>query len=248
MRPTWVLLVAIVILASSSYAEALSIVSAEATLDWAHVTITTTGTLSLTSINEIPAPPGFVIGPFLSTGTTPTTPSGAATAVASAGNGAFALAGALTTADGGLPNVGQAAATSLHFLAFVASGSGSLVVAVPYHLELSIIESGDRDITGAVASVDLINGIDLSSPNARSDVEISLSGAGTLSRDGVLTASNLVLDPFLDQTHPFDDVQRVVVGARVLASAALPEASSMLLVTVGVVGLCLLALFRPIAG
>lgn len=223
MKLAAALLLVAIVAASSTSAEALSIVEAEATLNWTGFTFTTTGTLAAKRID------GPEVQVSTSAPTTPTTPTGSATADASAVNGFLtANATAETIADGGLPHVGEGSAVVTETFWFTGTGSGSLVVTLPYHLELTSVETGDRDITSASASVSFFTGPGVGSNDDWfvSDT-ISLAGAGTLSRDGVLTASRHL------SNSSFGPL--VVLGgqAEVRVSSAVPETGSLVLLTLG---------------
>jgi len=227
MKLAWAFLLVVMVPASFTRAEAVSAVSAEATLDWTGFTFTTAGTLSATLIDQTSTLS------FPLTETTPTTPTGAATAAASVTNGFLsAVAGALTTSDGGpngvLPNVGQAEAFVLRNFFFYGTGSGALVIRLPYHLQITSTEAGSRDITNGSASVSLFTGPGVgSNSDWFAQDSISLSGAGTISRDGVLTASRLLSNPIFGPLVSFD------VDAKARASAAVPEVGSLVLGSVG---------------
>jgi hypothetical protein len=223
MKLAGALILTALVAASATSAEALSVASAEATLDWTGFTFTTTGTLSPIMIVYPSSFPS--VGTF--TTTTPTTPKGSATASASAVNGFLAAsAGAEATAPG-FANVGQAGASALSAFLFYATGSGELVVTVPYQLELSIVETSDLDLTSSSASVFLSSG-----PDGSFDSDsIELTGAGTMTSVGSLTAAiplgNATFGPLLN-FHASADVR---------ASAAVPEAPSRLLLGLGILAL-----------
>jgi hypothetical protein len=217
-------ILAVILAASSTSAEAVSTVNAEATFDWTGFTFTTTGTLSATMIAQASQ------GASTSTSATPTTQGGSATAAASAVNGFLTIsAGALTTSGGGFPNVGQADVFASSIFWFYGTGAGSLVVTVPYRLELISVATSDNDITSASAWVNLFTGPGVGS-NSDSFVSdaLSLTGAGAMSRDGVLTASQPLFNP------TFGPLVSLDLQAEVRASAAVPETtSSLVLLTLG---------------
>lgn len=222
MKLAGALILTALVAASATSAEALSVVSAEATLDWTGFTFTTTGTLSPIMIVYPLPPSGSTF-----TKTTPSNPGGMASADASSVNGFLsASTSALTTPGEGLPNVGQAGASASSVFFFYATGSGELVVTVPYQLELSIVETSDLDLTSSSASV-LLSG-------ARGSFDsdsIELTGAGTMTSVGSLTAAiplgNATFGPLLS-FHASADVR---------ASAAVPEAPSLLLLGLGILAL-----------
>jgi len=227
MRLARALFFAIIIAASFTSAEAC-IVNAEATFDWTGFTFTTTGTLSVTMIAQASQ------GAFTSTTTTPTTPEGSATAAASAVNGFVTTSAGAVATGPGFFNVGRANGFAENIFWFYGTGAGSLVVTVPYHLELNSVETSDRDFTSASASVNLdttcCGGTDAS------DV-LSLTGAGAMSHDGILTASLPLFNP------TFGPLVGFFLFPEARASAAVPETTSTLvLLTLG-----LLAIGAPLA-
>ena len=134
------LLTAMVIMSSTS-AEAVSIVNAEATLDWTGFAFTTTGTLSATMTTKGDQ-----------RASTSAIASGSATAAGSAANGFVTLsAGAVATAP--LTNTGRAILFGDNVFWFTGTGVGSLVVTIPYHLEISSSQTSNNDFTSANASV-----------------------------------------------------------------------------------------------
>lgn len=220
MRPLLIALA--VVLHAASAAEAVSIVSAEATLDWTGFTFTTTGTLAVTGIY----PAGHNETPWTQT-------TGSATAAASTTNGFLAAtAGAVTTGGEGFPNVGQASASAYSIFSLYGTGSGSLVVTLPYRLEVTSVETDALDITNASAAVRFFTGPGVGSNDDwfASDA-LALVGAGTLSRVGVLTASR----PFSNPT--WGPLVFLNGQAEARAVAAVPEPTTLLLVGVGLVGI-----------
>jgi hypothetical protein len=167
---------AIIIAASSTSAEA-TMVNAEAIFDWTGFTFTTTGTLSATMI--VQASQGA---------TTTTMTKGSAIAAASAVNG-FLTTSAGAVASPRFANVGRANVFASSVFWFYGTGAGSLVVTVPYNLELNSVETSDRDITSASASVFLFTGPGVGGSSDASDA-LSLTGAGAMSHDGTLTATS----------------------------------------------------------
>src|SRR4029450_13477384 len=170
----------VIVIMLSTSAEAVSIVNAEATLDWPGFAFTTTGTLSATMTTNVEqrASPSAIA-------------SGSATAAGSAVNGFVTLsAGAGATAP--LTNTGQANLFGDNIFLFTGTGVGSLVVAIPYNLEISSSQTSNNDLTSANASVELSTG-----PGVGSSVSdaLSLTGAGGTSRDGVLNVSLPLVDP-----------------------------------------------------
>ena len=223
MKFSGALLLAVILAASSTSAEAVSTVNAEATFDWTGFTFTTTGTLSATMIVQASQ------GASTFTTTTPTTPGGSATDVASAVNGFLTTsAGAVATAPG-FTNVGQADIFASSVFWFYGTGAGSLVVTVPYHLELTSVETSDNDITSASAWLNLSTGPGVGSNSDWfvSDA-LSLTEAGAMSRDGVLTASRPLFNP------TFGPLVSLDLQTEVRASAAVPETTSpLVLLTLG---------------
>jgi hypothetical protein len=108
MKLAAALLLAVIVAVSSTSAEALSIVNAEATLD-----------------SDASAVNGLVT----------------------------ANAGAHTIADGGVPHVGEVSASVSETFWFHGTGTGSLVVTIPYQLTVTSLETGERDLTRAAAGV-----------------------------------------------------------------------------------------------
>jgi hypothetical protein len=236
MKLSGPLLLAVILAISSTAAEALSTVNAEGIFDWSSFTFTTTGTLSATMIQQASQ------GASTSTKTTPTTPEGSATAAASAVNGFLTIsAGALTTSGGGFANVGQADVFASSVFWFYGTGVGSLVVTVPYHLELTSVETSNNDITSASAWVNLFTGPGVgSNPDWFVSDAISLTGAGAMSRDGVLKASRPLFNP------TFGPLVGLFLDAEVRASAAVPEPSSLVLLTLGLLVLGALLVQRRV--
>jgi hypothetical protein len=228
MKSSGALLLAVIIAASSTSAEALSIVNAEATFDWTGLAFTTTGTLSATMIS---------IGDrraSTSTRTTPTTPSDSATAAGSAVNGFVTLsAGAVATAPAGSRNTGSASLFADNISWFYGTGVGSLVVTVPYHLKVSSIETSDNDFTSASALVQLFTGPGVgSNPDWVVSDALSLTGAGAMSHDGVLSVSHPLSDPTWGPLVGF------WLQGEVNVSAAVPEETSpVLLLMLGLLGI-----------
>jgi len=228
MRLARALFFAIIIAASSTSAEA-SMVNAEATADWTGFTFTTTGTLSVTIVAADQ-------NDSKRTKTTPTTPEGSATAAASAVNGFLTTSAGAVATGPGLLNVGGADAFADSVLFFYATGAGSLVVTVPYHLELNALASlmlppSKEDFTSASAEVLLFGG--------NSDrFALSLTGAGAMSHDGMLTTSVSLFNPTFEQLVVFELSSKVTVSA-----AVVPETTSTLvLLTLG-----LLVIGAPLA-
>jgi hypothetical protein len=221
MRLATALFFAIIIAASSTSAEA-SVVSAEATADWTSFTFTTTGNLSATMIVQASQEAST------STTTTPTTPEGSATAAASAVNGFLTTSAGAVATGPGFANVGRGFVFASSVFWFYGTGTGSLVVTVPYHLELNSVETSDRDITSASASVNLFTGPGVGGSTDASDA-LSLTGAGAMSHDGMLTAtSRLLVNP------TFGPLVDLGLFTEVRASAAVPETTSTLvLLTLG---------------
>jgi hypothetical protein len=217
MKSGAALLLAIIVAASSTGAEA-ALVSAEAIFDWTGFTYTTTGTLSATMI--VQASQG---GASTSTTTTPTTLGGSTAASASAVNG-FLTTSAVAVATGpGFANVGQADVFASSIFFFYGTGAGSLVVTVPYHMELTSVETSDRDITSASARVNLFTGPGVgSNPDWFVSDALALAEAGAMSRDGVLTASRPLSNP------TFGPLVGLFLQGEVRASAALSETTSPL--------------------
>jgi hypothetical protein len=206
------LLLTVIVIMSSTSAEAVSIVNAEATLDWTGFAFTTTGTLSatMTTNGDQSASPSAIA-------------SGSATAAGSAVNGFVILsAGAVATAP--LTNTGQANLDGHNIFLFTGTGAGSLVVTIPYHLEISSSQTSNIDLTSANASVELSTGPGVGS--SASDA-LSLTGAGAMSRDGVLNVSLPLVDPTSGSLVGF------FLQSEVNASTAVPEeTNSALLLTI----------------
>jgi hypothetical protein len=213
------LLVAFLIAAFDTSAEAVSIVSVEATFDYAHVTFTIADTLMPTTI--FAAFPGDV---FTGTTMTPPIPGGLATATASSVNGVITIAAGAVATDSAFANTARAFADVSAGFSMLGTGSGTIVINVPYHLEIVGIDTTDRDFTSAFASVFLSAGP--GRPNVSDAIE--LIGAGGVSRDGVLTISDgIVLHP-----NFFAGVGAgLFAEVRVLASV--PESSSIVLLGLG---------------
>jgi hypothetical protein len=230
---TALLLAAVIVAASSTSADALNMVTAEATLDWTGFTFTTTGTLVVSPQNTmIHTPP--------SAPTTPITDTGLAIAHASVDNGFLsATAGAATIADGGLPNAGQASAFVLATTTLFGTGTGSVVVTLPYHLALTSVETDERDLTSASASVNFDIGPGVSAGGDVRDA-IDLDGAGSFIRDGTLRAeSREFSNPTWGPLVSFSGTAQVSV------TSALPEdMSSLLLLTAGLLVLAALLYTR----
>jgi hypothetical protein len=232
MKLAAAVLLAVIVLVSSTSAEALSIVNAEAILDWTGFTFTTTGTLAVSLIDQ----PRISVSTWY-TPTTPTTTTGSASAEASAVNGYLtAAAGAQTIADGGLPNVGEASAFVSETFWLYGTGTGSLVVTVPYHLALTSLEADERDLTHAAAGVNFVIGPGVSGVDYVWDA-ITLDGAGSISRDGILTAASR---EFSNPT--WGPLVSLSGTTHVYASSALPEDTSSVLLLV--LGLLVIGAFR----
>ena len=218
MKLAVALTLAMIVAASSPSAEALSVVNAEATFDWTSFAFTTTGTLAATMIVQASQ------GAFTSVSTTPTTPEGSATATASAVNGLITISAGAEAGGPGFFNVGQADVFASSIFWFYGTGDGSLVVTVPYHLELTSVETSDVDITSASASVNLFTGPGVgSNPDWFVSDALSLTGDGAVILDGVLTASRPLSSP------TFGPLVGLFLQAEVTASAAVPEANTLLL-------------------
>jgi hypothetical protein len=232
-RVAALLLAAVIVAASSTSADALNMVTAEATLDGTEFRFTTTGTLVVSGTEN------GMVHAFGSAPTTPTTNTGSAIAHASIDNGFLAAtAGAATTGEGGLPNAGQASAVVLASITLFGTGTGSVVVAVPYQLSLVSVETDERDLTSAEANVSFEIGPGVSARGDARDA-IDLNGAGSISRDGILTASREFSNPTWGPLVSFSGTAQVSV------TSALPEdTSSLLLLTVGLLVLAALLYTR----
>src|SRR4029450_2344670 len=196
------LLLTVIVIMLSTSAEAVSIVNAEATLDWPGFAFTTTGTLSATMTTNVEqrASPSAIA-------------SGSATAAGSAVNGFVTLsAGAVATAP--LTSTGRPTLFGDNIFLFTGTGVGSLVVTIPYNLEISSSQTSNNDFTSANASVELSTGPGVGS--SASDA-LSLTGAGAMSRDGVLNVSFPLVDPTSEQMVAF------FLHSEVNVSAAVPE-------------------------
>jgi hypothetical protein len=199
------LLLTVIVIMLSTSAEAVSIVNAEATLDWTGFAFTTTGTLSATMTTNVEqrASPSAIA-------------SGSATAAGSAVNGFVTLsAGAVATAP--LTNTGRANLFGDNIFLFTGTGVGSLVVTIPYNLEISSSQTSNNDFTSANASVELSTGPGVGS--SASDA-LSLTGAGAMSRDGVLNVSLPLVDPTSGQMVAF------FLHSEVNVRASVPEATN----------------------
>jgi len=216
---TLIVFVAIIIAASSTSSEGNSIVNAQATVDWTGFTFTTTGTLSATMIQGADQ----FASPF--THTTPTTPEGSATAAASAVNGFITISAGAVASGPEFFNVGEASVFAENSFFFYGTGVGSLVVTVPYNLELNSVvtsvEPSTNDITSATASVSLFSGPGVI-PGGFDSAALSLTGAGSMSRDGMLTVSIPLVNP------TFGPLCGFFLNPGVTASAAVPETTSTL--------------------
>jgi hypothetical protein len=233
-RVTALLLAAVIVAASSTSTDALNMVTAEATLDWTEFRFTTSGTLVVTGIEN------GMVHAFGSAPTTPITETGSAIAHASIDNGFLtATAGAATTGDGGSPNAGQASAVVLASITLFGTGTGSVVVTVPYQLSLVSVETDERDLTSAEANVSFEIGPGVSARGDARDA-IDLDGEGSISRDGILTtASREFSNPTWGPLVSFSGTAQVSV------TSAVPEdTSSLLLLAVGLLALAALLYTR----
>ena len=116
-------------------AHALSTASAFATIDWTGFTFTTTGDLSVTVAQSFaPQESG---GPV---SVTPTTAFGTANAAGSAVNGLLTAAASATTLQpgAGFGNFGVGHASALDQFILAGTGTGSIVVSVPYHIAVFV--------------------------------------------------------------------------------------------------------------
>jgi hypothetical protein len=204
MKSCAALLLTVIVIMLSTSAEAVSIVNAEATLDWTGFAFTTTGTLAATMTTKGDQ-----------RASTSAIASGSATAAGSATNGFVILsAGAVATAPALLTSTGRAILNGDNVFWFTGTGVGSLVVTIPYHLEISSSQTSNNDFTSANASVELFTGPGVGS--SASDA-LSLTGAGAMSRDGVLNVSLPLVDPTSGALVAF------FLQSEVNVSAAVPE-------------------------
>ena len=204
MKSCAALLLTVIVIMLSTSAEAVSIVNAEATLDWTGFAFTTTGTLSATMTTKSDQ-----------RASTSAIASGSATAAGSAVDGFVILsAGAVATAPALLTSTSRAILFGDNQFWFTGTGVGSLVVTIPYHLEISSSQTSNNDFASANVSVELFRhppGVGSSASDA-----LSLTGAGAMSRDGVLNVSLPLVDPSATLVGFF-------LQSEVNVSAAVPE-------------------------
>jgi len=215
------LLATIFLVLNAAPAHALNSASAFATLNWAGFTFTTTGSVNVMNITVIDQHGDSF------TSMTPTTAFGTASASASSVNGFVTAAAAATTLGfGGDVNVGRAIGIAQDFLVLFGTGTGTVVVSVPYHIGVNIDEP-DPSFDKAFASATIGISDLLSVPTLTTLV---LDATGSVTRDGVLTVATPYPAPI---GAPFTFGFRIF--ADVTATSAVPEVPTMLLVAFGLV-------------
>jgi hypothetical protein len=223
------LIAAIFLVLGAVPAHALSTATAFATIDWTGFTFTSTGSLSVTVIQSFP--PQESGGPVL---VTPTTVFGTANASGSAVNGLLTAAASATTFQpgAGSGNFGVGDASALDQFILMGTGTGNIVVSVPYHIAVFVdVTDPTHDLAFAIASVSLSEfHMGPTFAVARLD-----NVTGSVTRDGVLTLAT----PF-PTTAGVPGLIGFSIDAHVIAGSALPEAPTMVLTAFGLIPAVLL--------